>query len=131
MELFFKTCGGVLIGVVLLLVSANYGKDISLCLSLCVCVLVLVAACSFLSPVMDFLREMETIAGLDSSMMKIMLKSAGIGLIGEVAGMVCTDSGHSSLGKAVQLLGTGTILWLSLPLFSAVLDLLREILGQV
>ena len=75
MELFFKTCGGALIGVVLLLVSSNYGKDISLCLSLCVCVLVLVAACSFLSPVMDFLREMETIAGLDSSIMKIMLKS--------------------------------------------------------
>lgn len=131
MELFFKTCGGVLIGVVLLLVCSNFGKDISLCLSLCVCVLVLIGACSFLSPVMDFLREMETIAGLDSSMMKIMLKSAGIGLIGEVAGMVCADSGHSSLGKAVQLMGTGTILWLSLPLFSAVLDLLREILGQV
>ena len=131
MELFFKTCGGALIGVVLLLVSSNYGKDISLCLSLCVCVLVLVAACSFLSPVMDFLREMETLAGLDSSMMKIMLKSAGIGVIGAVAGMVCGDAGHSSLGKAVQLLGTGTILWLSLPLFSAVLDLLREILGQV
>ena len=64
-------------------------------------------------------------------MMKIVLKSAGIGLVGEVACMVCADSGHSSLGKAVQLLGNGTILWLSLPLFSGMLDLLREILGQV
>ena len=131
MELFFKSCGGVLIGVVLLLVSANYGKDISLCLSLCISVLVLIGACSFLSPVVDFLRQMENMGGLDSSMMKIMLKSAGIGLVGELAGMVCADSGHSSLGKTVQLLGTGTILWLSLPLFSAVLDLLRELLGQV
>lgn len=130
MELFLKTCGGVLVGLVLLLVCANYGKDISLCLSLCVCILVLVAACSFLSPVMEFIRKMETVAGLDSAMMKIMLKSVGIGLVGEVAGMVCADSGHSSLGKVVQLLGTGTILWLSLPLFSGVLDLLREILGQ-
>lgn len=45
--------------------------------------------------------------------------------------MVCTDAGNASLGKAVQLLGTAVILWLSLPLFKALVELLQSILGEV
>lgn len=130
MDVFFKTCGGVLIGVMLLLASSHCGKDMSTALSVLVCVLVLVAAYSFLEPVVEFICKLESLGGLDGSLMKILMKATGVGLVGEVACMVCTDSGYSSLGKTVQFLGTCAILWVSLPIFSALLDLLLDILGQ-
>ena len=64
-------------------------------------------------------------------MLGILLKAVGIGLVSEIAGLVCTDAGNGSLGKTLQLLGSAVILYLSLPIFTAMLELIREILREL
>lgn len=64
-------------------------------------------------------------------MLGILLKAVGIGLVSEIAGLVCTDAGNGSLGKALQMLGSAVILYLSLPIFTAILELIREILREL
>ena len=49
----------------------------------------------------------------------------------EIANLVCKDAGNESMGKSVQLLGTAVILYLSMPLFTALIDLLQKILGEL
>lgn len=93
--------------------------------------MVAILAMSYLSPVIDFLRTLETLGSLDSDLVEILMKAVGIGILAEISAMVCTDAGNASLGKAVQLLGTAVILWLSLPLFKALVELLQSILGEV
>ena len=85
-------------------------------------------AMEYLEPVMVLLRRLEELGQLDGSMVGILLKCVGIGLITEIAGMVCTDSGNGSMAKALQLLGTAAVLWLAVPLFDGLLTLIQEIL---
>lgn len=130
MTLFFQTCAGVLLAVILILML-NGNREMGTMISLGVCCMAAMIALSYLSPVLDFLETLETLGNLDGNLMEALLKAAGIGILTEIAALVCADSGNASLGKTMQLLGSAVILWLSLPLFSALMELLQSILGEL
>jgi stage III sporulation protein AD len=121
----------VLIGLILSLVLGRQSKDMSLLLTLAVCVLVCLGALEFLEPVTELLRELRRLGGLDSEAISILLKAAGIGLLSELAGLLCADAGESALGKVLQILSNAAILWLSLPLFRQIIDLIGEVLAKI
>lgn len=129
MGIFLKACGAVLLAVILMLALGSRSKDLSMVLSIAVCCMVALTALEYLSPVISFVSQLEQIGGLDHSMIRILLKVVGIGMVSEIAALVCSDSGSSSLGKTVKLLGSAVILWLSLPLYSMLVELLQRILG--
>ena len=131
MDLFLKATAAVLIAVILVLTMRRQEQDIGILLSLFVCCMVATVALRYLSPVFTFLTQLETLGKLDGDMLEILLKAVGIGMVSEIAGMVCTDSGNASLGKVLQIMGTAVILWLSIPLFTGLLDLIQEILGEL
>lgn len=131
MGLFWKAAAAVLITVVLQLALASQRKEIGILLTITVCCMVCMIAITYLEPVLEFLRELETLGDLHSDMLGILIKAAGIGLVSETAGMICTDAGNSSLGKTVQFLGSTVILCLSLPILRSLLDLLQKMLGQL
>ena len=121
MSLFWKAAAAVLLAVVLG-PSLGKQKDIGVLLTMAVCCMVAMIAISYLEPVLDFLRELETLGDLQGDMLGILLKAVGIGLVSEIAGLVCTDAGNGSLGKTLQLLGSAVILYLSLPIFTGVMS---------
>lgn len=131
MDIFVKCAAGILVAVVLIITLAKQGKDISLLLVMAVCCMVLGAAVTFLQPVVDFIKQLQSIGQLDSEMITILLKAVGIGLLAEITSLICADSGNASLGKALQLLATATILWLSLPLLNELIELIDNILGAI
>lgn len=131
MALFWKAAAGGLLTVVLCLALGKTGKDMGTLLSMAVCCMVAMIVISYLEPVMDFMRELEELGDLQGDMLGILLKAMGIGLIAEIAGMVCTDAGNSSLGKTLQMLGGAVVLWLSIPIFRALLELIQQILGEI
>ena len=100
-------------------------------LSVAVCVTVLIAAIAFLQPVADFIVKIQKIGNLDDSLVAVVLKAVGIGLISEVCVLVCKDAGNESVGKVLQTMASAVILWLSIPVFEKLLTLLDEILGAV
>ena len=117
--------------VVLCLALAKGNKDISLLLSLTVCSLVAIAAMSYLHPVVDFFRKLKGIGQLDPELFGILLKAVGIGILSEISGQICEDSGNKALGKTLQLLAAVVVLWLSIPLFDNLMDLLQKILEAI
>ena len=129
MELFWKASAAVLLTVVLVL--ALQKREISLLLVLAVCCMTAAAAMSYLEPVVDLLRELEDMMQMDQGMLSTLMKAAGIGLVAEIGSLICSDGGSGSLGKTLQLLGAAGILFLSVPLFQSLLNLIREILGQI
>ena len=131
MDLFLKACGAVLLTVIATLALGKNSKDYAVVLSVLACCLVALAAMEYVRPVLDFLSQLERAGGLDHAMIRILLKAAGIGLISEIAALVCSDSGNASLGKTIKLMGSAVILWLSLPLYTMLLELLQEILGAL
>ena len=126
MELFMKCVGGVLVGVVLILALGR--KDLGLVLGMAVCAMIAIGAVRYLEPVMDLLDRLQTLGGLDGDLIAIVLKAVGISMVAEIAGLVYTDSGNASLAKVLQILGVSVVLWISLPIFEALLSLIQEIL---
>ena len=131
MEQFLKVTAAAMLAMILGLTLSKQEKDLSILVTLAVCCMGAVAAVSYLEPVVDFLKEMEQLGDLQGDMLGILLKTAGIGLIAEIAGLVCSDAGNGSLGKTLQMLGAAAILYLSLPIFTALLNLVQQILGEI
>lgn len=131
MELFLKAAAGALIVVVLGLALAKQEKDVSLLLTIAACCMVVTAAVTYLEPVIDFFRELQTLGQMDSDMIGILLKAVGIGLLAEIVGLICADAGNAALGKALQTLSAAVVLWISIPLLRSLMELIQEILGEV
>ncbi|MBQ9761652.1 MAG: hypothetical protein IJV82_01080 [Oscillospiraceae bacterium] len=129
MESYWQGAAGVLIACLLAISLGKQGKDAGLLLALAVCSMVGLLAMSYLKPVIDFLQRLADVSNLQSDMLQILLKAVGIGLVGEFATLICVDAGNGAMGKAVQLLTSAAILWLSLPLLTQLLELLEDVLG--
>lgn len=129
MEVYWKVVGAVLTTLILGLHLGKQEKDLAVVLSLSVCCLGLTVMVSFLEPVLAFLRELESIAGMQEGAFGILLKCTGIALVSETAALICQDGGNGSLGRMVQVLGSSVILYLSVPAMNALLKLVQDILG--
>lgn len=128
---FLGACGAVFLAIILTVNLSGHRKDMAALLTLAVCVMVALVAVQYIRPVLEFVEELEEIGGLDSDMIRILLKIVGIGILSEIAVPVCADAGNASVGKAVQFLAVMVILSLSIPLFRSLIHVLQEILGQL
>lgn len=100
-------------------------------LTLAVCCTVSLTALHYLKPIIAFVKTLQSTGGLNRDMVTTLLKVTGIGIISEISNLVCKDAGNESMGKSMQLLGTAVILYLSIPLFSELLELMQNILGEL
>ncbi len=131
MDYIFKICAAILIVCVISLVIEKKEKDITIVLTICASCCVLLFCLSFLRPVVEFVHSLEEIAMVDSQALRIVFKVIGISMIAEISSLICQDAGRSALGKAVQVSATVLILWISLPLFTKLIELVSKILGGI
>lgn len=131
MDTVIKVLAGTLITVILGLALRQQGKDIALLLSIAVCCMVLAVVMLYLEPVVEFIRQLFSFTGTDPEMLEILLKSVGIGLLAEIAGLICADAGNAALAKTIQVLSAAVILWLAVPLMQALLELVHQLMGEV
>lgn len=131
MTLFLQVSGAVLMAVILVLALKTHSKETGAILSIAVCCMIALSAFHYLQPVFTFLESLENLGGLNNATVETLLKATGIGIITEISGLVCKDAGNESMGKAMQLLGTAVILYLSIPLFYSLIELLQRILGEL
>lgn len=130
MEGFWQAAAATALTVILVMALGAQGKQIGTLLIMAVCCILGVLALSYLEPVIGFIRRLSGMGHLDNGMLGILLKVVGIGLISEIAGLICTDSGNAALGKALQLVSAAVILRMSIPLLEQLLELLEQILGE-
>ena len=131
MELFWKTTAGILIAGVLALQLDRQSADTGVLLKTACCAMAAVIAFTYLRPVMEFSKLLEQTGNLKSDILIILLKSLGIGITADIAAAVCADAGCASLGKAMNLLGTGSILYLSLPIFRTLIEVVQQLMGEI
>lgn len=130
MDGFFQAVAAVLLTVVLGLVLSRQSKEAALLLTLGVCCMVVCVAVQFFEPVLAFWQQLRQVGQLDGDWVTILMKAVGIGLIAEIAALVCSDAGNASLAKAIGILSSAVMLWLSLPLLQGLLELVQNMLGE-
>lgn len=128
---FLQAAAGVLLAVILLLALGKEGKQTALLLVLTVVGMLGLMAMEYLQPVVAFIRRLSDLSGMDQQLLGVVLKAAGISLIGEMASLICADTGNATLAKGLKLLSAAVILRLSLPLMEQLVELLEGVLGEV
>lgn len=131
MDRYYIAVAAILLTTILSVALHRHNGEIAALLGLCGSCLVAMVAVGFLAPVTDFLRQLQQIGSVAPQMFGIMMKVTAVSFTAEIAATVCSDSGNSALGKSLQILSTAVILYLSLPMFQALLDLVERILGGI
>lgn len=131
MDIFLKSTAAVLVALIFYLILLKHGKDISSVLTIVVCSVIGISALEHLRPVLDFVTTLQELGNFDSQMLNIMLRCVGIGLVSEITSLICADAGNAALGKTLQILATIVVIWLSLPMLTEMIELIKEILAEV
>lgn len=131
MDLFFKASATVMISILLLSVLGYQNQAFSTLLRMCVCVLILILCVSFLEPIVEFLRELESLGKMPDQFVKILLKVTLICVLTEITAILCADSGNGALGQVLKILSACVVLWLSIPVFRGFLELAQTLLEGI
>lgn len=131
MDIFLKVTAAILLSAILSLVLSKQGADISLLLTIAVSCMILIAALTYIKPILDFSRKLVIIGGIRTELLEILFKVVGIGMISQIAGLICADAGNQSLGKALQIMTIAVILCLSIPVLEEMLSLIETVLTDL
>ena len=69
--------------------------------------------------------------GIDSSLVKILLKMVGIGYLVEFSAGILNDFGQNSVADKLVFCGKVVILVLAIPILESVLTLIKQLLGYI
>lgn len=130
MDYYWKTIAGILIASIMILELGKKDQDFGLLLTMAVCSMAAIIILHYLQPVFVFLNTLEEMGNLRNDHLLILLKAVGIAVATEIASLSCAEAGSGSLGKIINMLGSAVILYISLPMFYALLELIRNILGE-
>ena len=128
---FYKSAAVVIIGLLLCLIVSGHKKEFSAIITIFVCVYLCYCAVEYLEPLISYSRKLRDLAGIDNQVFTILLKSSGIGILTEIITLICADAGFASIGKILQMVSCLVILWLSIPLFSSLLELIEHLMLTV
>lgn len=131
MIIFWKAAAIVVLTVILSTSIGKTEKDLSVVLVATACCVVSILALQTLSDVVAFFWKLSNSSEYRMPFTGTLLKIAGVALVTELVGLISADSGSSSLGKTMDLLGNAVILSLSLPLFEKFFEIILEILNIV
>lgn len=79
--------------------------------------------------VMDFMQVLTDRLPMEEGYLVILFKMLGITYIGEFASSICKDAGYASLAGQIELFAKLSILVLSIPGITNILDLLDSFLA--
>ena len=123
-----KVAAAGIIAAVCAIMVRKQTPELALLLTVVAGVLVLLFCSGALASVIQFMDELVELGGLSPALIAPVLKVTGIALITRFSAEFCKDAKEGGLASAVEAAGTFLALLSMLPLMSAVLDLLNELL---
>ncbi|MDD6160041.1 MAG: SpoIIIAC/SpoIIIAD family protein [Oscillospiraceae bacterium] len=117
-----------IIAAVCALVVRKQTPELSLLLVICGSVIILLFCTGALSAVKQLMDELSQTGGLTAATVKPVMKVTGIAVITRLASDLCQDAGEKALAGAVEMAGSLFALLAVIPLMSAVLELITQLL---
>ncbi len=115
----------VILAVQLKTVKAEYGVYLVLGAGL----VIFFYGLSKLETVLETLKQIQSYIQIDTMYLGTMMKMIGITYIAEFASGICKDAGYSSLGGQIEIFGKLSILAVSMPILSALMETLKTFMG--
>ena len=109
-------------------VVRRQSPEIALALGIGACALIVLSCSGALESAVELADKLAQTGGLSAQVVEPVLKTAGIAIVTRLAADFCKDAREGGLASAVELTGTALALSATLPLMSAVLDVLTQLL---
>lgn len=109
-------------------VVRKQSPEIALALGVGACALIVLSCSGALESVVELTDKLAQAGGLSAQVVEPVMKTAGIAIVTRLASDFCKDAKEGGLASAVELGGTALALAAVLPLMTAVLDVLTQLL---
>lgn len=123
-----KICGAAIIGVIILAVIKQYKPEFTVYVSIIVGAIILGLVMDKLLGIVNLLTLLSTKGGINAPYLNILLKITGIAILSEFTVSVCKDLGETAVANKVDLAGKIIIISISIPIITALLELILKIL---
>ncbi|EKC63722.1 stage III sporulation protein AD, partial [human gut metagenome] len=104
--------------------------EYSFLLRIAVLLTVLFSAVAAFSVLSDKIGESIGDAEINTEGLKLMVKTAGVSVVTEIASAVCRDSSETALAKTAELIGKITIAGMILPVIGEIIKLCVSLCGK-
>lgn len=103
-------------------------KEYALLLTAAAAIGILGAALGSAAPLAEQILALSDAGGLQGQCLAVVLKAAGLTVIGQLAAQLCRDAGEAALAYGVELAAKVAILSAAMPLMLELFEILGEIL---
>ena len=117
-----------IIGAILSVILKKYSPELSVVAVLVTGVLMIMVLLKEIGPVVDVLKRMAGISGIDNTYIEVVLKVVAISYISEFGVEICNDAGVSLIASKIELGGKVLIMAISAPVF---LDFMERVISLV
>lgn len=116
-------------GVLLALQLKAAGSECAVFLCLGISILIFAAAADRLTVIMEAIRTIQENLPLNAGYIETLMKIVGITYIAEFASDLCKDAGYQAVAGQIQIFGKLSVLAVSIPILTALLDTIRTFFG--
>ena len=123
-----KIIGVGLIALIIIIILKQYKPEFVIYVSLLAGAIILLLSLDKISGIISLLNNLSTKANVNNQFLAILLKITGIAFLTEFAVSICKDSGETAIASKIDLGGKVIIVGMSIPIISALLELMIKIL---
>lgn len=123
-----KIIGIVLTALIINIVLKNYSREFTLFVNLVCAVIIFSIIANDLKSIIDKMVSLTDSVSVISPYIKIMLKILGISMLAQLLSDLCIDNGENTLANQTELSAKIIILITSLPLFTAIINIMTGML---
>ena len=119
------------IGIVTVLIAGPLKvlkSEYSLYLSVAVMLLIFFYSAGRLGGILSVMEQIQTYFPVNEIYVRTLLKIVGVSYIAEFASHVCRDAGYGAVGSQIEIFGKLTVLAVSMPILTALLETLNDFL---
>ncbi len=117
------------VGVLLAQQLKSLKSEFAIYICLGVSLLIFLSLTEQLTLIMDTLQTIQDNLPLNAVYLQTLMKIIGITYIAEFASDLCKDAGYQTIAGQIQIFGKLTVLAVSMPILSALLEAIQAFLG--
>lgn len=121
--------GLCLVATIICKLLERYHKEYAILITIGTVGITLILVISFISPILDKIEDLFNASGVPNEYLEIIFKAIGICYITQLGCDCCKDANENAIASELELAGKLALLIIALPLFSALTDIVKELIS--
>lgn len=123
-----KIIGIGLISLIIIIIIKQYRPEFAVYISLLAGVLILAIVFGKVSGIITMLNNLANKSSINKEFLNLLIKITGIAFLTEFAVSICKDSGETAIASKIDIGGKVTIVAISIPIISSLLETVIKVL---